>query len=337
MSNLQLRRGNIMNIEILSCGTETVEVIKIIREATGWDLKEAENFVSSVDSGSRTLNNVTPGIAERLKKIGVIIRDTYVDGNIFTPIVASNQINGLDREDTMRVLLEVEKIAEESERYEQELAELEKQTKEGTQKAAELRKKVSTLGEIIIWSVVLIMAFVGLVYGYIPGAIGAGVAALIVMNLTVKKVDLKIHAAKNNKNADNYLAEHVAPAQARLNEVLGLRDELINSGKKGWAVDVVGNELFYSACVEDLYNLIKNRRADNLKEALNKYDDALYKERMEEMQASIQNASEISAKEAVKQTAYSKDIAKNTHQAATAAKATAYHTRKIDRNLRTSK
>jgi hypothetical protein len=71
-----------------------------------------------------------------------------------------------------------------------------------------------------------------------------------------------------------------------------------------------------------------------LKEALNKYDDTQYKARMEEMQASIKNASEVTAKEAVKQTEYSRDIAKSTHQTATAAKATAYHTRKIDKNTR---
>ena len=69
-------------------------------------------------------------------------------------------------------------------------------------------------------------------------------------------------------------------------------------------------------------------------QALNKYDDSEYKARMEEMQASIQNASEITAREAVKQTEYSKEVAKNTHQAATAAKQSAYNTRQIDKNTR---
>ena len=100
------------------------------------------------------------------------------------------------------------------------------------------------------------------------------------------------------------------------------------------AIDFVGEDLFAYECIEDLYNLIKSRRADNLKEALNLYDDTLHKARMEEMQAAIQNASEIAASESVKQTAYSKEIAKSSHQAATAAKATAYHTRKIDKNTR---
>jgi transcriptional regulator with GAF, ATPase, and Fis domain len=55
---------------------------------------------------------------------------------------------------------------------------------------------------------------------------------------------------------------------------------------------------------------------------------------MEEMQAAIKNASELSAEEAAKQTALAQAIEKNSHQAATAAKATAYHTRQIDKNTR---
>ena len=107
-----------------------------------------------------------------------------------------------------------------------------------------------------------------------------------------------------------------------------------NNGQKSWAINVVGKDMYYSACIKDLYELVKSRRADNLKEALNKYDDSMHKSRMEEMQAAIQNASEISARESVKQTAIAKQVEKNTHQAATASKATAYHTRQIDKNTR---
>ena len=44
---------------------------------------------------------------------------------------------------------------------------------------------------------------------------------------------------------------------------------------------------------------------------------------MEEMQSAIQNASEVSAIESSKQTAYMKEIEKNTHQTARAAKISA--------------
>ena len=362
-----------MDIEILSIGSEKVQAIKIVREATGLGLKEAKEFVDSIDEGSQILRNVPFTIIDELKSIGAVVRENQGDDytraiegeNIenvtisdasntnsetvepisispsnqfsqpngkFVPIVASNMISRLDRESTMKVLIEVGKIAKESEDYDVEVAQLVRAKKQETDKANGLRKVVSKKAKSIIWSVTIIAFLVGLLGG--PLCIVTGIGAFIVMNLTVKKSDLKKHEAENNTNADAYYAEKVVPIEERLNEVYALRDELNNSGKKTWALDVVGREMFYSACIQDLYNLIKNRRADNLKEALNKYDDSQHKARMEEMQASIQNASEISAKEAVKQTAYSKEIAKNTHQAATAAKATAYNTRQIDKNTR---
>jgi hypothetical protein len=365
-----------MNIEILSCGTEKVKAISIVREATGWGIKEAKDFIDSIEHGSQSLD-VTPDVAQKLKEIGVSIREAYdeedeftrmvngdnaqnissgslndvaeeerekihinqmntnpnLSGNKYTPIVDSNMIQKLDRDSTMRVLIEAGKIAKESEEYDIEIAQLVKQKDKETKKAEELRGAVSKEAKGIIWSVTVIAAIVGFIFSELL-CIVTGLVVFIIMNSTVKKSDLKKHEAENNANAENYLATYVAPIQARLDEVYGFRDELINCGKKAWAVDVVGEDLFYSACIQDLYNLIKNRRADNLKEALNKYDDAQYKQRMEEMQTSIQNASEISAREAVKQTAYSQEIAKSTHQTATAAKATAYHTRQIDKNTR---
>lgn len=361
-----------MNIEILSCGSEKTRAISIVRKATGWGLKEAKDFVDRIEFGSQILNNVAPDVLVELQGIGASVREMHDDDEFskavndevsltqlaesesvdttekkmsiqsgddidkeetkYTPIVASNMIARLDRESTMRVLVEVGKIAKESEDYDIEIAQLVKVKNAETQKAEELRKKVSKGAKTIIWLVTIGAALVGLVGG--PLCIVTGLAALIIMNLTVKKSDLRKHEAENNAIADKYLAENVTPIQTRLDEIYALRDELLNNGKKDWAIDVVGKDLFYSTCVQDLYNLIKSRRADNLKEALNKYDDTQYKARMEEMQASIQNASEISAREAVKQTAYSQEIAKNTHQAATAAKATAYNTRQIDKNTR---
>lgn len=370
-----------MDIEILSIGPEKVKAIKIVREATGLGLKEAKDFVDSVDQGSQILKNVPIATIDELKSIGVMVKENYGEDDEFTramsgepiedigasddmpmvenervdsvepvetvrisstntsqddskyvPIVASTMISRLDRESTMKVLIEAGKIAKESEDYDVEVAQLVRAKKTETDKAEELRKVVSKKAKTTIWVVTIIAFLVGLIGG--PLCIVTGIGALIVMNMTVKKSDLKKHEAENNANADAYYAENVVPIEERLNEVYALRDELEKCGKKKWALDVVGRDMFYSACIQDLYNLIKNRRADNLKEALNKYDDSQHKARMEEMQASIQNASEISAREAVKQTAYSQEIAKNTHQAATAAKATAYNTRQIDKNTR---
>ena len=372
-----------MKVVLESIGTEKVQVIKVVREATGWGLKEAKDFVDSVEqNGPQILSNVRDEkkntVMDEFLEAGAVARSDWegdefmndmvenessksnmfvekmednletnseeagsylstgqVTGEQYKPIVPSNMVSRLDRENTLKVLLEVGKIAKESEDYDSEIAELTKQKNEQTKMADGLRKRVSKGAKTIIWLVTLGTTLIGFLAGGITALLG--IVAYIVMNLTVKKLDLKKHSIENNAKADAYLAENVTPLQTRLDEVYALREELYRGGKRDWAVDVVGKDLFYSGCIHDLYNIIKSRRADNLKEALNKYDDAQHQARMEEMQSAIQNASEIAATEAVKQTAYTQAIEKNTHQAATAAKATAYHTRQIDKNTRQSR
>ncbi len=78
-----------------------------------------------------------------------------------------------------------------------------------------------------------------------------------------------------------------------------------------------------------------------LKEALNKYDDKLHKQRIEEMQKATQDAVEISALEAIKQTEKMKRIERNTNDAVQTARVNAVlnygtyeNTRQINKKLR---
>ena len=259
---------------------------------------------------------------------------------IYQPLVSVDDVGNLDRQGTMDVLTEVGKIAKEAEGYKKEIAELAKQIDSEQKKAEELRKSLSAKANKTILKAAIVAALIGAIWripygtGHILSAVVFGVIAYFVARAIITPKDLKEHEAENNANADAYIQQNVEPLQARLNEVHALIADLNDSGRIPWAIDVVGRDLFYSACISDLYNLVKSRRADSLKEALNKYDDEQYKARMKEMQRSIQNAAEVSAAEAVKQTAYSKDIAKSAHQTATAAKATAYHTWRTARNTR---
>lgn len=258
----------------------------------------------------------------------------------YQPMVSANDVGNLDRQGTMDVLIEVGKIAKESEGYNEEIADLAKRIDNEQKKAEEFRKSLSAKANKTILKATIIAALIGAIWripfgkGYILSAVVFGAIAYFIARAIIAPKDLKEHEVENNANADAYIQQNVEPLQDRLKEVHALIADLNDSGRMPWAIDVVGRDLFYSACISDLYNLVKSRRADSLKEALNKYDDEQYKARMKEMQRAIQNASEVSAAEAVKQTAYSRDIAKSAHQTATAAKATAYHTRQTARNTR---
>ena len=252
----------------------------------------------------------------------------------YQPMVSANDVGNLDRQGTMDLLMEVEKIAKEEEGYNEEIAHLVKEIDNQQKKAEEIRKSLSSKASTITLGIAIVAAIIGTFIVPILLTIIFGVVGYLIAYAIIAPRDFKKHEAENNEKANAYIQQNVEPLQVSLNEVYALKADLNDSGKIAWAIDVVGKDLFYSVCISDLYNLIKSRRADSLKEALNKYDDEQYKAHMEEMQKAIQNASEVSAAEAVKQTAYSKDTAKSAHQAATAAKATAYHTRQTARNTK---
>lgn len=334
-------------IVLKEVGTNKVQVIKIVREATGLGLKEAKDAVDAVEIGNPYEMHVLMGnekdVIDALLAIGAVAignkEDRYARHRNIENKENDKELKVLEptggvmnREETMQTLYEVGKIVETFEILSSEESVVRQNIKTEKDKTEELRNAVSTSAKAIKWIAIMCSLFTWTflsIFGIIVTII-----VWVVINKTVIKNDLKKHEAENNANADKYSKDVVEPLEARLQEIVAELKELHASGKIEWAKDIVGEGMFYSQCIGDLYDLIKNRRADNLKEALNLYEDIQYKARMEASQAAIQNASEIQAAESVKQTAYAKEIAKSSHQAATAAKATAYHTRQVSKNTR---
>lgn len=267
----------------------------------------------------------------------------------FIPDFMPDEIQNLSREDTMEVLRQVKEIAIEAEGYEIKKAEIKAAIAKVCEKAEEIRKKNSPEADDRAWKITLAFVFFGFLYGvYITffdssfsfsvldiffaiiiilvAIFGGFIVGYLIGSVTVLKPDLERHAEENNAEADQYIHENTKSLEEDLDMLLQEQEYQNKYGKIAWAIDVVGEDMFYSKCISDLYDLIKSRKADNLKEALNKYDDEQHKQHMEEIQKAIQNASEISAEESVKQTAQMSNIEKNTHQAATAAKMTAANT-----------
>lgn len=342
------------SIEIRAIGTEKAKVIVAFQEITGCEPKEALEVADSIEAGNiRVLDGLSDSEVEEISNIlemsgAVITVNKTANDNLYAsnkknliqnseryqPIVASNEISMLDREGTIAVLEEVKKIALEHETYFTKIEEGEKDKKEILAKAKKMQGEWSKVGGITILiggGVLLLSCWI--FFGFIIGLIFAAVLWFAFAWL-VDIIDVNIHKSENDAKAKAYIEENMPPIQASIDEVYVELEKFNQCGKKDWAVDVVGEELFYSTCIDDLCSLIKSRRADSLKEALNLYDDTKYKERMEEMQKAIQTASEGAAKEAAKQTALSQQIEKNSHEAAIAAKATAYHTKQISKNTR---
>lgn len=247
------------------------------------------------------------------------------DNEVFLPIVPAESASVLERQQTMRVLLEVGKILKGLEYYEEQIASLEKKIEEETKKAEAIKEQWSDGAVKIILAGTVVCAIIGayIIPIFILGFIVGGIVGLIGLCMLIGKIDTQTHKEENERKAKQYRIEHVNPLRAQLAEMNGSYEALLNGERVGWALDVVGQDMFDIECVKQLYILLKTRRADNLKEALNKYDDIMYKTRMENMQYATQKAAEISASESIKQTEKLEKIEKSSKEAADMAKANA--------------
>ncbi len=103
-----------------------------------------------------------------------------------------------------------------------------------------------------------------------------------------------------------------------------------------WGAEVVGEDMLDTEAIDILIGYIKSRRADNIKEAVNKFDLDGHHQRMEIMQQEIDEATQIQAEEAVKQTAYAEQTAKNARATAVASSITAYNSWKTSKYAKKS-
>lgn len=336
-------------------GSEKVKVIKIYREVTGLGLKEAKEAVDAVEAGVQSVidgidSENVQSVLEQFIEAGADVSiygsngiqgdfDSVIDNFENKTLTFVEQINDdegevvqskdflpstsvekMSRDETLNLLLEVASIARGLEQNDAERRNIEKKINEHNTKVQEIREKVSFKCKVIIWISTL---FVVLSFGIVGlFAIVLGIIAFAIVSIIAAK-DIQKHEVENEAEAQEYIRKNIEPLNQRLDEVKIALEELNNSGKIEWAIDIVGGELFSSVCVEELYSFVKSRRADSLKEALNLYDNTKHREKMEAMQEAIQYASMISANEATKQTVAMKEIEKSAQSAARTAKVNA--------------
>lgn len=322
MSNIILQRINSQN---------EVKVIQLICEVTGWDLAEGQAAADQVDSGNPfTIQNIPKEQMSDIAKKFEDLECTIIvckEEQVFVPIFPADSVSGLNRQETLELLLEVEKIAKTLEDCDVEITELEGKIQAEQKKAEALRNRLTKPVSRKIYITTIIAAVIGTFIIPILMTVILGVVAYFVAFKKWGMPDLEEHQEENNIAAETHIREYVIPLQARQKELIAIKEETMYGGKRAWALEIIGEDLFYSSCIDDLYNLVKSRRADNLKEALNKYDDEQYKARMQEIQQAAQRAAEASAEEAKKQTEKLDNIEWNTFW-------TKWNTNKIKKNTR---
>lgn len=250
--------------------------------------------------------------------------------------ISPDDVGKMERNELLTILQEIRRLTGTLDEYVNQVIRANAEIEAAKKHAEELRTAVSGW----VNGITFIIVFVLSIFLFFEGLSWFGPILSIAVGLIAIKPGflLPIDQAKNRKKreaeANDYLEVTLPPLQGQIIAAQQSLVDIQKSEETAWAMDVIGKELFNSACVETLMDIVKSRRADNLKEALNKYDSSAHTNKMEEMQRAIQNASEIAAEESAKQTIYAEETAKNTHQAATAAKATAHHTRQVSKAIR---
>lgn len=238
----------------------------------------------------------------------------------YIPIIEATEVSKIDRETTLQVLKEVLSIIKERDETDNKIKLLKNRIDEEVQKVKSIRNQLSDEAYAKIFGVVVISFILGwIIFNFILAIICCAVAGYIgYTNIGGK--DLALHQKENNAKADEYQLNNVEPLKRQLANELLLKSEFEGSGKVEWVSDILGDDRLEYAVVEELYFLVKSRRADSIKEALNKLDDELHKARMEEMQQAIKDSAEISAMASIKQTQQLEQIEKEMAETARSVK-----------------
>lgn len=103
------------------------------------------------------------------------------------------------------------------------------------------------------------------------------------------------NSGRCNDAAYKYSINNIRPLEKQLTSVNTSLNRLAEKGQVAWAIDIVGEDMFDAESVNILYQIIDSRRANTLKEALNKYDEEMYRRNMQAMQLAAQQAAEEAA------------------------------------------
>ena len=237
-------------------------------------------------------------------------------------MIDPDTVNSIERSKVLDVLEDVRKITEIKENAISYLLQKNDELDEIRDEALSLLHECPGW----VWALKFVVMVAACVPLFLWPSFGTVILAAVIIFLDFKYLgNIVITLAYANQNmlsTEAFLADALPKIAIEL-EIGGRRLLEINSSKEClWGKEIVGEEMLHTEAVDMLIGYIKARRADNIKEALNKYGTDCHEQRMEYMQQEIDNAAQIQALEAQKQTKYAKVTA-------VASTITAYNTHKI--------
>ena len=95
--------------------------------------------------------------------------------------------------------------------------------------------------------------------------------------------------------ANQYRNEHIAPLQQKISDIEAEIAQYMQSDGCRWAGSVLNTKYLDMPIINQLIDFLQCGRADSLKEALNLFEEVAYRNRMQNMQASIMAAAQQTA------------------------------------------
>ncbi len=251
-------------------------------------------------------------------------------GNV-SEIVISNMpnpddVNYLKRSEILDMLYEIKKIPNTIDKL---LLQIE-ENKEGIEKVKRAAdslacKKVdesfvakgswiSLIASIIVLTVVnlsLGWGFVGVIIAVVLGVIlGALIETYILKPVFLNSKKYSNEIASNKSKAEAYRNTNIPPLLDKINDDNNRIMAIRSSKEYMWAADVLGGDyMIESNTIEMIIGVISARRADNLKEALNKIDQMNHNAAMQSMQSDATAAAQKAAYEAAIQSEHLSRVA----------------------------
>ena len=173
---------------------------------------------------------------------------------------------------------------------------------------------ISMIASVIVLTVINLIlgwGFVGVIIAVVLGVIlGALIETYILKPVFLNSKRYSDEVASNKSKAEALRNTSIPPLLEKIDDDNNRIMAIKSSKEYRWAADVLGgNDMIKSNTIEMIINVIISRRADNLKEALNKIDQMTHNAAMQSMQSEATAAAQKTAYEAAVQSEHLSRVA----------------------------
>lgn len=234
--------------------------------------------------------------------------------------MTSNDISSMNREELIKTLTSTQQLLITIGENIKEIQDTEIMLSKEQENANAAYRALSPVMHAIHIISIIAFACMGLIYGGLIAAVIFAVLDGIFVRMVLALPDEWFFRTRKIQAQNKYIVDHVEPLNIKLTEVKRSLSEILNDDKTIWAMDILQDKYFDLNAVTCFLNYLIYRRADSYKEAVNLYEEELHRFRMEELQESILENAEKTARITEQNAQTLKNVEASATSAARAAK-----------------